>query len=76
MNDELKKTFYRRCKICGVFCINSYCAKHHPEQRKLNLIIKEDESLKRVLDKAREFGFDDEEKRIIQTLLLKNGKNF
>lgn len=72
--DDLKKPIYRRCKICGVFCINSYCAKHHPNQRRLNLIIKEDESLKRVLEKAREFKFDDDEQEEIKRLIVHNSK--
>lgn len=74
--DDLKKPIYRRCKICGVFCINSYCAKHHPNQRRLNLIIKEDEGLKRVLEKARNFNFNDEEKQEIQRLISNNSKKW
>jgi recombinational DNA repair protein RecR len=65
---------YKKCKICGVFCRGDYCPKHDAKQRKLNLIIREDEALKNVLEKARNFGFDDEEKAQIRRLIEINSK--
>lgn len=61
---------YNKCHVCGVFTKGHFCPRHDPAQRKLNLEIKEDDGLKRVLERAREFKFDDEEQEEIKKLII------